>query len=107
MTSNKWKNPHGLPVDKSLHGQVLETFPEHTDAELEAVLEAIDTTFQHDWQMRYYAGRTAVQAGDVICTPAGEVHGLANTGTGPFAYLTATTPPIDLTSFYQVFGSKT
>ena len=49
----------------------------------------------------------AVQAGDVIRTPAGEVHGLANTGTEPFVYLTATTPPIDLTGSYQGSGRET
>ena len=42
-----------------------------------------------------------VRAGDVIHTPAGEVHGLTNTGTEPFVYLTATTPPINLTKDYQ------
>ena len=42
-----------------------------------------------------------VQAGDVIRTPPGEVHGLTNTGKEPFVYLTATTPPIDLTTSYQ------
>lgn len=49
----------------------------------------------------------AVQAGDVIRNAAGEVHGLTNTGTGPFVYLTATTPPIDLTTSYQGFGRET
>ena len=42
-----------------------------------------------------------VRTGDVVRTPAGEVHGLANTGAAPFVYLTATTPPIDLTGSYR------
>jgi quercetin dioxygenase-like cupin family protein len=42
-----------------------------------------------------------VQAGDVIRTPSGDTHGLINTGREPFVYLTATTPPIDLTDSYQ------
>ncbi len=47
-------------------------------------------------------GETAlVRTGEVIRTPAGEVHGLTNTGSEPFVYLTATTPPIDLTTAYQ------
>ena len=47
-------------------------------------------------------GETApVQAGDVIRTPPGETHGLTNTGAAPFVYLTATTPPINLTASYQ------
>lgn len=46
--------------------------------------------------------RTAeIKAGDVVRTPAGEVHGITNTGGEPFVYLTATTPPIDLTASYQ------
>ena len=42
-----------------------------------------------------------LRAGDVIHTPAGEVHGLTNSGKEPFVYLTATTPPINLTKDYQ------
>ncbi len=46
-------------------------------------------------------GTAPVRAGEVIRTPPGEVHGLTNTGFEPFVYLTATTPPIDLTTAYQ------
>ena len=47
-------------------------------------------------------GETAsVTAGDVIRTPPGETHGLTNTGSEPFVYLTATTPPINLTASYR------
>jgi quercetin dioxygenase-like cupin family protein len=42
-----------------------------------------------------------IQAGDIIRTPPGEVHGLTNTGAGPFVYLTATTPPLDFTTAYR------
>ena len=42
-----------------------------------------------------------IRAGDVVRSPAGEVHGLTNTGAEPFVYLTATTPPIDLTTSYE------
>jgi quercetin dioxygenase-like cupin family protein len=46
--------------------------------------------------------RTAeVRAGDVVRTPAGEVHGVANTGTGPFVYLAVTVPPQDFTTVYR------
>jgi quercetin dioxygenase-like cupin family protein len=46
--------------------------------------------------------RTAeVRAGDVVRTPAGEVHGVANTGTGPFVYLAVTAPPQDFTTVYR------
>ncbi len=46
-------------------------------------------------------GTVPVRGGEVIRTPPGEVHGLTNTGSEPFVYLTATTPPIDLTGDYQ------
>ena len=42
-----------------------------------------------------------VRAGEVIHTPPGGVHGLTNTGSEPFVYLTATTPPVDLTTAYK------
>ena len=47
-------------------------------------------------------GETApVAAGDVIRTPPGEIHVLTNTGTASFVYVTATTPPVDLTTSYK------
>ncbi len=42
-----------------------------------------------------------VAAGDVVRTPAGETHGVANTGSEPFVYLSVTTPPQDFTSAYR------
>ena len=51
-------------------------------------------------------GTTSVEAGDVIRTPPGETHGLTNTGTEPFVYLTATTPPLDLTTSYKNTKSR-
>ena len=48
-------------------------------------------------------GETArIQAGDVVRTPAGALHGLTNGGAAPFVYLTATTPPIDLRPSYRM-----
>ena len=46
-----------------------------------------------------------VAAGEVIRTPAGETHGVVNTGTEPFVYLSVTTPPQDFTPAYQRRGS--
>ncbi len=45
-----------------------------------------------------------VTAGEVIRTPAGETHGVANTGTEPFVYLSVTTPPRDFTHAYRGRG---
>ena len=43
----------------------------------------------------------ALAAGDVVRTPAGAVHGVSNTGAGPFVYLAVTTPPQDFTPAYR------
>ena len=42
-----------------------------------------------------------VQAGDVVCTPAGSIHDVKNTGHEPFVYLAVTTPPQDFTPAYR------
>jgi quercetin dioxygenase-like cupin family protein len=42
-----------------------------------------------------------LQLGDVVRTPAGAVHGLANTGGEPLVYLAVTTPPQDFSWAYQ------
>ena len=41
-----------------------------------------------------------VQAGDVVRTPGGSVHGVNNTGHEPFVYLAVTAPPQDFTAAY-------
>jgi quercetin dioxygenase-like cupin family protein len=41
-------------------------------------------------------------AGDVVITKPGETHGIENTGTEDFVYLTVTTPPEDMAKFYTV-----
>ena len=46
-----------------------------------------------------------LRAGDVVRTPAGAVHGVANTGAEPFVYLAVTTPPQDFSRAYK--GVKT
>ena len=42
-----------------------------------------------------------IQAGDIVCTPAGDIHGVENTGAGPLVYLAITTPPEDFSPRYQ------
>ncbi len=41
-----------------------------------------------------------LRAGDVVRTPAGEIHGVTNTGGEPFTYLAVTAPPQDFTPAY-------
>jgi quercetin dioxygenase-like cupin family protein len=43
----------------------------------------------------------ALQAGDVVRTPAGAIHGVANTGDERFVYLAVTTPPQDFSLAYR------
>ena len=45
-----------------------------------------------------------VAAGEVLRTPAGEIHGVINTGSEPFVYLSVTTPPQDFTAAYRRRG---
>jgi quercetin dioxygenase-like cupin family protein len=42
-----------------------------------------------------------LRAGDVVRTPAGTIHGVANTGREPFVYLAVTTPPQDFSPAYK------
>ena len=42
-----------------------------------------------------------LRAGDVVRTPAGTIHGVANTGSGQFVYLAVTTPPQDFSPAYK------
>jgi quercetin dioxygenase-like cupin family protein len=42
-----------------------------------------------------------LRAGDVVRTPAGEVHGVTNSGSEPFVYLAVTVPPQDFTTVYS------
>lgn len=43
----------------------------------------------------------ALRPGDVVRTPAGEVHGVTNEGDTPFVYLAVTTPPADFRRAYR------
>ena len=43
-----------------------------------------------------------LRAGDIICTPPGEIHGVVNTGSGTLVYLAVTIPPQDFSSAYSV-----
>lgn len=43
-----------------------------------------------------------MHAGDVIHTPAGDIHGIINTGSQALVYLAITTPPQDFRSAYGV-----
>lgn len=42
-----------------------------------------------------------LKPGDIIRTPAGDTHGVKNTGNEPLVYLAITTPPEDFTAAYQ------
>jgi mannose-6-phosphate isomerase-like protein (cupin superfamily) len=43
----------------------------------------------------------ALRAGDVVRTPAGDVHGIVNSGVGPLEYFAFTTPPQDFSYAYK------
>ena len=41
-----------------------------------------------------------LRAGDIVRTPASEIHGVANSGKEPLVYLAVATPPQDFSSAY-------
>jgi len=45
--------------------------------------------------------REALAAGDIVRTPAGDIHGVANTGAELLVYLAITTPPEDFSGRYK------
>jgi quercetin dioxygenase-like cupin family protein len=47
----------------------------------------------------------ALHAGDIVRTPAGEIHGVANKGKEPFVYLSVTAPPQDFSFAYNATTS--
>lgn len=46
-----------------------------------------------------------LRAGDIVRTPAGDVHGVENTGSEPLAYLAVTTPPQNFSYAYDPVAS--
>ncbi len=67
----------------------------HAEAEQTWIVEAGTATL-----LLTDTAREEMRTGDIIRTPPGVVHGIENTGTEPFVYLTVTTPPEDMTKFY-------
>lgn len=47
-----------------------------------------------------------IRAGEVVCTPPGAVHGIHNSGTENFIYLSVTTPPQDFSASGYYTGNK-
>ena len=45
-----------------------------------------------------------LRAGDIVRTPAGEIHGVANSGEEPLVYLAVTTPPQNFSSAYKTIA---
>lgn len=43
----------------------------------------------------------SLRGGDIVRTPAGDVHGVENTGSEPLVYLAVTTPPQDFSYAYD------
>ena len=47
----------------------------------------------------------ALRAGDIVRTPAKEIHGVVNSGKEPLVYLAVTTPPQNFSSAYNTITS--
>ncbi len=48
-----------------------------------------------------------LEVGDVVRTPAGDVHGVFNSGPAEFVYLAVTTPPQDFRAAYERYTAST
>jgi mannose-6-phosphate isomerase-like protein (cupin superfamily) len=46
----------------------------------------------------------ALRAGDIVRTPANEIHGVANSGKEPLVYLAVTTPPQNFSYAYRTIA---
>ena len=46
----------------------------------------------------------ALRAGDIVRTPANEIHGVANSGREPLVYLAVTTPPQNFSYAYRTIA---
>lgn len=46
-----------------------------------------------------------LRTGDIVRTPAGEIHGIVNSGKEPLVYLAVTAPPQDFSSAYRTTTS--
>jgi len=64
--------------------QVLETFPEHTDAEFDAILATADKAYRTDWRYRSYEDRADIlgKAASILRERAGEFAGIATREMG-------------------------
>ncbi len=71
--------------------------PRHRHASSEQILLAMSGSAE-----LLLAGETTrpVSQGDVVRFADGDVHGVSNTGTEPFVYISVTSPPINFSSAY-------
>jgi mannose-6-phosphate isomerase-like protein (cupin superfamily) len=71
--------------------------PRHSHASSEQIW-----MIEHGEGMLLLAGGAArgIAAGDLVRTPAGETHGIENTGAEPLVYVAVTTPPLDFRYAY-------
>jgi len=68
----------------------------HPRSEQEWVVESGEGTLLLD-----HDETRPIRAGDVVRTPAGNVHGVLNSGDTPLVYISVTTPPEDFGQFYS------
>ncbi len=71
--------------------------PRHTHSSSEQIWYAL----RGEGTLLLADGERAFAAGDVVRFEDGDVHGLRNTGTGEFVYLSVTAPPIDFGYAYR------
>ena len=63
--------------------------------------EQVYVIVQGEGEMQVDAETRLVRAGDLIYIPSNAEHGIVNTGDAVLAYVSAATPPFDLTEAYD------
>ena len=63
--------------------------------------EQVYVIVQGEGEMQVGAETRLVRAGDLVYIPSNEEHGIVNTGDEMLVYISAATPPFDLTEAYD------
>ena len=58
--SEKEMNSNVIPNNQSIHERLIETFPEHTNEQPDAIIAKAEETYENDWCRRSLAERQSI-----------------------------------------------
>jgi len=100
--SEQWVWPHNAPESAMTITRVAMQPGAVSSRHNHARAEQIWIIERGEGALLLAGGETAaLAAGDIVRTPAGDIHGVENTGREPLVYLAITTPPEDFTARYS------